>query len=667
MASDSFSSADLELLNSIGKEHSLVRRALLLFLLITGFIALPLLFFLEKDYLTFISEVKGNDQHQLETMSIQTSSDLKVLMSDIIRLTDFVESGLSDKQGTEWIAQEFMQLARYRLYYDQLRFIDARGDEQVRIDWEKDHAVLRERSVLQNKAHRYYFSETISLQHGQVYLSEIDFNRENGKIEIPHKMTLRMAAPVIGRDGKPSGIVVINYLPNHLFNVSGISSRLEGRLQIIDSHGNQLINEANIPNWSLRSEELSEKYQSLLDVSDGRTQTIRQGRLMTSMIRVEFSFLNTLFKSTDWFFIRETQLPGRVEVWFSERGDVLLFGSFAGGLLSALIAFLLARNHRDQLRRNTLREITHACVGQSPNAIMIADDQQRIVYVNQSFSELTGYSFDEVRGQTPKFLKSGKTPESTYASLREKLEQDKIWHGEFINRKANNTLFWCKASLCTLYPKDSQSKLYVCIESDITPLKESEKKLRHQATHDPMTGLGNRDFLFSAMAETLPSLAQACCLVVDIDHFKKVNDTYGHHTGDLIIKGVADLMAGHARQTDIAARYGGEEFVLILPGVSESQAMMIAERLRRSVEETVFRRDEAGRSGDLVEIRVTISVGCSLFSHPVNEIDFEQMIHNADLALYDAKHSGRNRVVNYAAGMAMKAERDRIGQDKAEV
>ena len=649
MTSEAFSSADLELLNSVGKKHSLFRRTLILFFLITCLLSFPLIFFLEKDYQSFIAEVKANDHYQLEKMAIQTSSDLKVLMSDIIRLSDFVESGITEHNDSHWIADEFMQFARYRLHYDQLRFLDASGQEKVRIDWDSDGKVSPSASALQNKAHRYYFSESIILEPGQVYLSEIDFNRENGKIEIPHKMTLRMAAPIRSVDGTPEGIVVINYLPGYLFSTSRKDNELEGRLQIIDSHGHQLIQEANIPTWSIQSDELSDKYQSLIRQSEDRTHSLRQNDLLISVLRVRFNFLNTSLKSTDWFFIRETRLPGRMEAWFSKQGEALLYGSFAGVCLSALLAFLLARSRRDYLKRNTLRKITHICVSQSPNAIIIADAQQRIVYVNASFSELMGYRFDEIKGKTPGFLQSGKTPGATYASLWSQLSQDQVWHGEFINKKADGSLFWCKASVSSIYPEGNQNKLYICIESDITPLKETEEKLKYQATHDPLTGLGNRDYLFTRMEQQLPGLNEACCLVADIDHFKKVNDTYGHHAGDQIIKGVAGLIEEHARQSDIAVRYGGEEFVVILPGTTEDQALKVAERLRSSVSETVFCSDMTDNPAG---IQVTISIGCSLYPYPAREMDFERMIHNADLALYDAKNNGRNRVIAYRSDSA---------------
>ncbi|MBB1489414.1 diguanylate cyclase [Oceanospirillum sediminis] len=646
MTSEAFSSADLELLNSVGKKHSLFRRTLILFFLIIALLSFPLIFFLEKDYQSFITRMEANDHYLLEKMAFQTSSDLKVLMSDIIRLSDFVESGITEHNGSQWIADEFMQFARYRLHYDQLRFIDASGQEKVRIDWDNDGKVSQSASVLQNKAHRYYFSESITLKPGQVYLSEIDFNRENGKIEIPRKMTLRMASPIQSVDGTPKGIVVINYLPGYLFSASGKdkNNELEGRLQIIDSHGHQLIQEADIPSWNIQSDELSDKYQSLIQQSEDRTHSLRQNNLLISVLRVHFNFLNTSLKSTDWFFIRETRLPGRLEVWFSKQGEALLYGSFAGVCLSVLLAFLLARSRRDYLKRNTLRKITHICVSQSPNAIIIADAQQRIVYVNASFSKLMGYRFDEVKGKTPAFLQSGKTPESTYSALWSQLSQDEVWHGEFINQKADGSLFWCKASVSSIYPEGDQNKLYVCIESDITPLKETEEKLKYQATHDPLTGLGNRDYLFTRMEQQLPGSDKACCLVADIDHFKKVNDTYGHNTGDQIIKGVARLITEHARQSDIAVRYGGEEFVVILPGTTEDQALKVAERLRYSVSETLFSSDTTDCSAG---IQITISIGCSLYPYPTSEADFERMIHNADQALYEAKNNGRNSVIAY--------------------
>jgi diguanylate cyclase (GGDEF)-like protein len=164
--------------------------------------------------------------------------------------------------------------------------------------------------------------------------------------------------------------------------------------------------------------------------------------------------------------------------------------------------------------------------------------------------------------------------------------------------------------------------------------------LRAKATTDELTRLANRRTLFERLAieyervQRNPSL-RCCLLAIDIDHFKRVNDTWGHAAGDVVLKHVAQTMKQQTRRIDIAARIGGEEFIILLPDTSVENAQALAERIRASVENT---RVSAGDH----QIAVTISIGLSTIN-PDDRTD-QVALERADLALYAAKHSGRNRV-----------------------
>jgi diguanylate cyclase (GGDEF)-like protein len=171
-------------------------------------------------------------------------------------------------------------------------------------------------------------------------------------------------------------------------------------------------------------------------------------------------------------------------------------------------------------------------------------------------------------------------------------------------------------------------------------LKKSNELLKELSNTDPLTHLNNRRYLTKALnSELLRAERTGDCLsliIVDIDHFKKINDTYGHQNGDKVLTTIADVTQAHLRCYDIAARYGGEEFVLVLPGTSLAGGTEVAERLRAEVEAISF-------APPLDKLSVTISLGVALFPSPLTD-DMESLIRQADEALYRAKQQGRNRV-----------------------
>lgn len=180
-------------------------------------------------------------------------------------------------------------------------------------------------------------------------------------------------------------------------------------------------------------------------------------------------------------------------------------------------------------------------------------------------------------------------------------------------------------------------------------IKDLQDQLKTMAITDELTGLYNRRFfqewLNLEFKRTLRYKTSLSCLMVDIDYFKNFNDTYGHSTGDFVLREVSRIIKNNTRGTDIAARFGGEEFVLLLPRTDKPLAMGLAERIRASVEAAQFSKDE-------ISLNVTVSIGVTS-SVQNNLEDKQQLIEFADKALYDAKRHGRNRVMYNGLGNSL--------------
>ena len=184
------------------------------------------------------------------------------------------------------------------------------------------------------------------------------------------------------------------------------------------------------------------------------------------------------------------------------------------------------------------------------------------------------------------------------------------------------------------------------MKSQQEELERMNKILHQLSIADPLTGLSNRRHFFEyATAEVCRSKRYShtmALMMLDIDHFKHVNDTYGHATGDEVLIGVAKLVQKNMRESDLAARFGGEEFIAFLPETEELGAEVVAERIRQEIESTEF----IDASDDSVKVKVTISIG--LYLHKEGETgDISDFMKLADIALYEAKESGRNKVIVY--------------------
>jgi len=266
--------------------------------------------------------------------------------------------------------------------------------------------------------------------------------------------------------------------------------------------------------------------------------------------------------------------------------------------------------------------------------ILITDKDGLIQKVNSSFEEITGYSSDDVLGQHPSILSSEQHSEDFYQKLWRDINQNGHWEGELWNKRKNGEIYPQWTAITCIKNSNNTVKNYVETFHDITIRKNLEKKLESMANTDPLTGCLNRRSLeerFDEQVSTAKRYHQTFGLIMfDIDHFKMVNDNYGHDRGDEILIQVVEQTKQTLREPDIAARWGGEEFVILLPLNNIDETLLTAERLRN-----MFMKMESSP-------KITCSFGVT--SYQVND-SFTAMIKRADTALYKAKESGRNKVI----------------------
>jgi diguanylate cyclase (GGDEF)-like protein/PAS domain S-box-containing protein len=270
-------------------------------------------------------------------------------------------------------------------------------------------------------------------------------------------------------------------------------------------------------------------------------------------------------------------------------------------------------------------------------AILITDARSRIVYVNRSFSRITGYKLKEVSGKTPRILHSGRQTAAFYAHMWKCIKATGRWQGEIWNRRKDGETYPEWLSISAVKGGSGKVEHYLAIFSDITLRKREEQELYDLATHDALTGLANRSFFSErfrhAMVRAKRAGLRVGLLYLDLDGFKPVNDSLGHKCGDKLLQTVARRLKRSVREEDTVARLGGDEFAVILEHLSRPRdAAATAKKLLHAVARPyLLERHKA---------RVTASIGITIY--PFDGEDVETLVNRADGAMYRAKTERRN-------------------------
>ena len=330
-------------------------------------------------------------------------------------------------------------------------------------------------------------------------------------------------------------------------------------------------------------------------------------------------------KNGSWVWIHDR---ARVSSWTSDGEPLIISGT-----------------HQDITQRKAaddeLRKLSRA-IEFSSSAVMISDMQGRIDYVNPKFTEITGYTRQQVIGENPGFLQDSETIEADIQAVYETIASGQDWKGEVRYRRKDGSLYWARDSVSGVENAEGQITHHICIQDDITREYELNEQLSFQATHDSLTGLINRPEFERRVASLLSTPRQdqdthALCFM-DLDQFKIINDTCGHIAGDELLRQLGSVLQSRVRHNDTLARLGGDEFGILMAHCTLDQSQRVAESLLDAIREFHFFWEEQ-------LFRIGISIGLVAINSDVS--DLTQLLKQADAACYMAKDLGRNRIHIY--------------------
>jgi len=281
---------------------------------------------------------------------------------------------------------------------------------------------------------------------------------------------------------------------------------------------------------------------------------------------------------------------------------------------------------------------------ESQQGVIVTDAAQKILRINAACSAITGYTADEVVGKTPQVFSSGRHDGFFYQAMWDKIESEGSWSGEFWNRRKNGEIYPQWASVSAVRGSQGNVTHYVASFVDLTQRRLDEERIRHLAFYDALTNLPNRRLLMDRLDQALTASSRNCTvgalLFIDLDHFKSLNDTRGHDVGDLLLKSIAERIQRCVRANDTVARIGGDEFVVLMEGLSGS-ASDIGTHARRVAEKVLTALSQPYPLPDVL-YEGSASVGIALFTGQSDTV--EDLLKRADLAMYQAKADGRNKL-----------------------
>lgn len=273
----------------------------------------------------------------------------------------------------------------------------------------------------------------------------------------------------------------------------------------------------------------------------------------------------------------------------------------------------------------------------SGEAILISDHENRIVAINPSFTRLTGYTQEEALGRNPRFLSAGRTSAEEYLEMWGSIRDNGFWQGEIWDRRKDGGIYPKWMSISAIRDDGGELRYYVAHFTDVSAERAAEARLHHLAHHDALTGLLNRFSLRERLDQALSAArregSRVALMFADLDRFKVINDTLGHHMGDELLIEVARRLTDSVRESDVVARLGGDEFVVMLTGIENANVVAkLGEKLVDAISDPYVIEGH--------DLYTSPSIGIAIF--PTDGEDAETLMKNADAAMYHAKASGRH-------------------------
>lgn len=582
-------------------------------------------------YLELNEQVKKDIQFDLNEIEFSTKNyfdNIEDIISSILKNDIFTNYLINKSNNKEIVSDLFKGLIQSHKNIFQLRFIDAKGFEKIKLVKERNSEIIYkvDEKSLQNKSNRYYFKDTVNNKDGNYFYSQLDLNIENKKIEKPIRPTMRISSNIFHK-GIFYGIIIANVDMEKL--LSQIKNNNNFNVYMIDKSGNFIIHPNSKKAWN--------KY-----LNNGNT-IFTEFNLPTTSIKENnigedkyiFSLENYFKNKEDIKLIFEIQNKYLNDVKNTNLKHILILAlsilvvSIILGLIISIPMSKIYINF-NKLYKQNLRFMS---IINSYVITMTVGLDKKILDVSDALCDLSKYKKEKLIGEKISIFNTDKTNPTLYKEILGQIINGNIWEGEIKEKSKDNTYYWLKSTILPNFDENQKIISFTSISENIT----DKKTIEILSQTDKLTQLSNRHKMDECLISEFDRFKRIktpfSILLIDVDKFKEVNDNYGHQVGDIILIELSKILKENSRKIDIVGRWGGEEFLIICTNTNKSGAIIYAEKIRKKVEEFNFPHIQ----------NKTISIGVS----EISENDtLSLLIKRADDNLYLAKKQGRNKIVS---------------------
>lgn len=463
-----------------------------------------------------------------------------------------------------------------------------------------------------------------------------------------------VVAGALMRDGKVIATIPLKYDPRAFENerVLNTGNKATGMVQAVRGHGGkgEIIDYRGVASLAVWGYEPILKWGIVVKTDEDE---VLQGvyrdekQLIYIVIFIILSFIVTIFMSVQWITrpinnlissIRQFRKEGMLNVNTSGcEGEICYLSQEFLSMAEEIQAYsqeLETKIHQRTKELQIAKKSIENYVETVDRFVITSstDLSGKIVYASKAFEEISGYTSAELIGKNHRILRDPKMAKELFEDLWKTITSGRDWHGEIRNIAKDGSYYWVDVHISPNFDERGDISGYTAIRQNIT----DKKRVEEISLTDQLTGLYNRRHL-DAVLESNSQIAERYNIpfsvaIIDIDHFKQVNDVYGHQVGDYVLQTLSGILKRVCRSVDILGRWGGEEFLILLPNTEEDDAEIAAEKIRKAIE--MFPLENVGVK--------TASIGVSEYHDNLHET-----IKRADEALYQAKAQGRNRVCRF--------------------
>ncbi|MBA6411825.1 diguanylate cyclase [Parahaliea sp. F7430] len=599
-----------------------------------------------------MSDLKAAEQAKAKLSAALLEQSLKYTANDLLAISKLpaVKRFNRDRSelGKDWLEQVFRAQLEQKTVYQQLRFLDSEGVEMSRVERRSKQVLATPEQDLQAKGDRYYFRDTRTLDEDDVYISPLDLNVENTVVELPYKPMIRFGVRVVDKTGQHEGVLVLNMKGQYLLDAFRASMTNKYPAFLLNAQGHVLAGPNKSDEWSFMFDlpaafkrDYPEAFEQVLAEDNGTFESA-QGLFAYETVEPLKKFSQSSsehhYRWKAVSFVPREQLPAAI--LFNHPGVIAFYIVGLLMWLTAAFYFQYSLHKRRELKLINERQSKRfwrisSVLG---DGLIVMDKEGKVTYINPEAERILGWDFDEIVSKQGHHVFHVHDGDESSCSILNVMETQELYRSkDEVFRRKNDATIPVILNAAPLTSDTGDEGVVVSFQ-DFSETKSYQEKIQSLAYEDSLTGLPNRrvlqDRLQLAIALSARHARSVGLMFLDLDHFKEVNDTYGHDAGDILLKEIAVRLQNCVRETDSVVRIGGDEFVILLPDVSSADnAVTVANKIIQSVGEPISLPDGEARVGVSIGIALARGTGASS----------ESLMQRADDAMYEAKRRGKNQ------------------------